>query len=1733
MKLFIQRIFILLAFFAIYPTILLSQQDLLKFIENRGQWEKEVKYLLKTKSFNAWITDSALIYDYYSLDFNKDNKSIDKVKGNVISMHILGTNSKSKFTPTDKQTTTFNYFIGNDQNKWKSNVSIYQEVLVENIYDKINLRYYLDKDFPEHLRYDFEVKENADLTQIEFNIKGADSVAINENNELIIITQENTFSHKNIYAYQNIDNINKQVPCYFLRKENGAIGFKVDDYDKSYPLIIDPLIYSVLIGSINADYAYSIAVDTLDAAYITGETYSPRFPITSGAYESYFNQNYSQHGSIDCFVAKISPDGKQLLHSTFIGGSKRERANHIALDSEQNIVIVGETESADTISPHTGFPLKSSNPNFAKYNGGWDVFIAKFNNSCSELIFSILLGSDLYDISGALAIDSLDRIYVAGQTQASSSKQFPTTTGAYSQTHQGGNNDAFISVINQSGNELLYSTLFGGTKEEAPTAILIDSYKNICIVGNTTSSNLPITPNSYQQLHRGKTDIFCTKFDSTLTNILYSTFIGGSDDDIVKDASIDNLNQIYCTGYAISNNFPTTNGAYCTQSSDSTDIIVFKLNSTFSDLLFSTTITSNSHSYATGIALDSNKNIHISGYTKSNDFPTTADAFFIDYSKYGDIVYVVFDSSGTNLNYSSYIGGKNYDYSYGIALDKAGSAYLVGTTTSNQDFPHSRIFTDTLVINNQIRTLDSYDAVVFKATDKPYPGEMETNINSFGNEFCPGTSQLIRIFTPHSFYLPGNIFSVQLSDSAGTFNSPTIIGTVEATATTDVSIQFPKNLPKSEKYRIRVVSSRPRSISNDNGQDIKIRDSFLHLESIDTTKGFCTEENVQLVVLKNNCFEKNNKFQVELSDENGNFSQPTIIAEKDIDKNIDTIIIEVPQITKSGDYKIRISSTNPKITSEARSIKLFKPEINIVTDQNLVFCANEVFELNFSANHCFKSDNNFYLILSNENGNFDNPDEIDTIGVASNEALEDSIPSIICKIPEDIISSENYKIKLLATSPLTEIISTTKIELGTPKVFVTKLINKQFCKGFNFDIEIEANDCFEQNNKFTFFLKIGEEWQKIGESIENNNAKISIPDIQEIEQGKYLMKISSSAPATETEDFTIEIATPYIQIEEISPNIICAGRIVQLKYSSNKCFLGNDIFHIELSDEKGEFKNPVKKIGNFTFSTTDTVVSVTIPDNLSASDYKIRLRSEKLTSKEFSIKIEKAKVDLDFEISDTKVFCTGTEIQLDYTANGCFNFDNVFTFEISDEKGEFNLSKPIIVGEVISSKSGSLIIIIPNTLAPSDKYKLKVTSSSPKNTFIFDNYLSLETPRIEIDSLKNLQICINTEKKGGKSVLNSDIPIKIPFFASDCFDSTTKFILQLAANNDFTQAINIDTCNWNERFFECFFPSDLEDLPYRMRVISTNPKVASKDNGVDIKFAKPDIQFANFVPISVCKNASTKFEYLSTICFNEDNTFYLEISDNTGNFSLSRIIAHSSALGEGVFTAVLPEDVPAGNSYKLRIRSTSPAKIFDNENLLFIVSEPEILTGNLHRTALSRNDTIYVPFNTNCLEKNETAFIVQLSDPFGNFRYPLEIGKRTGWETEGTILAKISQKANNGSKYRVRVISTDPKLIIGNDNQKNISIYGDVALEEELNKLEIFPNPFTDKITVKINSNELFNYDAFNIELQDYLGNTIERLEAIDNLSCTISTKHLTAGVYFLTVSSRDFIKKYKLLRIN
>jgi len=504
-----------------------------QFVENKGQWNNEIKYKTNVRNGAMFITDKGFVYNYANAeefkalaeDHDNDHFSPEKKKDQIIHMHayrvnFLGANKGIRYTTAQKDKTYFNFFIGNDHSKWQSRVGLYGKITQGNVYNGIDVSIYSHKD---GLEYDFNVNAGADPNQIRLSFEGV-SPTIDKEGNLFIKTSVNEVKELAPYTYQVINGVKKTVPSRY-KMEKGVLSFEFPQgYDKNEMLVIDPVLVFATFsgggGNGNGYYAYSSTYDALGNMYASCGAYNIGWPTSPGAYQVVFNGAQNSGLSREVGINKYNASGNSLIYSTYYGGNLNEFPHAMKVNDKGELVLVGSTNS-------TNLPLTTGC--YDNTLGGIsDIFVAHFNLDGTNLIGSTYLGG-----SG-------------------------TEPTAFSFT----------------GTNAITDNNAGYT---SPLEVTNDAQGNIWVVGNTNSADIDIVGASSQNTYtvkkwicQGSSFVFGTQ-TLTATGYYTQTFpTPGGCDSVVKlyltvgPAIIDTIYKSICPGttYQFASQALGTSGTY-------------------------------------------------------------------------------------------------------------------------------------------------------------------------------------------------------------------------------------------------------------------------------------------------------------------------------------------------------------------------------------------------------------------------------------------------------------------------------------------------------------------------------------------------------------------------------------------------------------------------------------------------------------------------------------------------------------------------------------------------------------------------------------------------------------------------------------------------------------------------------------------------------------------------------------------------------------------------------------------------------------------------------------------------------------------------------------------------------------------------------------------------------------------------------------------------------------------
>ncbi len=789
----------------------------LRFEENQGQTAQEVRYVSRGAGYELFLTPQEAVlalrpnvaHDLSPLHRMAFIQAIREARRagqmTVIRMRLEGANPEPQMIGTDRLPTKVNYFIGNDPRKWHTNVPSYARVKYAGVYPGVDLVFYGNQ---RRLEYDFLVAPGADPKAIALKVDGARKMRINAHGDLVLRVSGGEVELRKPVVYQNVKGERREIASGYAIASNHCVAFAVGSYDRSEPLIIDPVLnYSTYLGGSSSDFGFAIAVDTAGDAFVAGQTLSTDFP--AGTHGAVITPPTTNSGAT--FVAELNPAGTQLLYSTYLAGTTTnagDTAFGIAVDSAGKAYVTGETFA-------TNFPTTSNalKPGPLTVNTNGTAYVTKLDptaSGSSSLVYSTYLGGTGGEFGNAIAADATGNAYIVGITH---SLDFPTMN-AFQSVPKNAFGTAFLTRIDTTklgGASLIYSTYLGGTAAHEATAggpgygeqafgVAADSSNNAYLIGTTTStdSSFITTASAFQSAPPSGNllaSVFLSRIDTTksaVASLIYSTYLAGSTEDLGFAVALGPNNVAYVTGTTNSADFPVfpKPGAFDTTGppAGSGKAFVSLLDTTKSaaaSLTYSTYLGGTGGDTGFGIKADASGNAYVAGTTASSDFAgagtlKSLGAFQPALSNTVGNAFVAklnpAKTGASDLLYATYFGGNGKatatatviaDQGFGIAIDSLNpaNAYIAGQTSS-MDLP---VFPKAPASPTAFQTSlkGTFDAYVAKLTPIPTLAISPSSLN-FGTQLVGVTS------APQTVTVTNN------NNGTVTFSSISITGTNSA-----------------------------------------------------------------------------------------------------------------------------------------------------------------------------------------------------------------------------------------------------------------------------------------------------------------------------------------------------------------------------------------------------------------------------------------------------------------------------------------------------------------------------------------------------------------------------------------------------------------------------------------------------------------------------------------------------------------------------------------------------------------------------------------------------------------------------------------------------------------------------------------------------------------------------------------------------------------------------------------
>jgi hypothetical protein len=631
------------------------------FIENQGQVDPKVRGYAPLGSMTAYFTDEGITFDLRVAGEGISpiaGRRRDPIEAGVIHGHAV----RLVFDPPphativlgDTRSTRMNYFLGSSVRDWRTDVSVYDELVYRDAWPGIDVVFTTDGS---SLSYTLVAHTGAGTDGRTLRWEGAESVTETGPDTQVVGT-----SVGSIVAV--------------TEPGGGRIDRRIYPNDAGHAAGRDDaaaLAWSSFLGGTSDEIGWCLALDANENVVLTGLTLSVAFPTTLGAYDT----SYNQFG--DVFVCKLAADGSTLEWGTFLGGSATnfDYGYAVTLDAADQPIVTGYTWSSN-------FPTTTGA--FDRFhNGNVDVFVTKLTASGNALVWSTFLGGLDHDIAYSVAVDASANVVVSGRTL---SPDFPIAGAAYDPSHDF-EEDAFVSKLNADGTSLIWSTYIGGGAYESADAVVLDDLGRPTVCGYTASPDFPTTPKGHDpSWNGGLYDAYALKLEADGSDLVWSTFLGGGDTDYGNGLALDSAGDVLVVGETGSVDYPSSDGAYDPSFNGSDDAFVTKLEAETGLIAWSTFLGGTEPFYETafGVTVDGEDRPIVTGTTPAADFPTTPGAYDTSHNGGQDVFAARLSTDGTALLGSTFLGASGTDYAWFAGVTASGDAVLIGDTSST-DFP--------------------------------------------------------------------------------------------------------------------------------------------------------------------------------------------------------------------------------------------------------------------------------------------------------------------------------------------------------------------------------------------------------------------------------------------------------------------------------------------------------------------------------------------------------------------------------------------------------------------------------------------------------------------------------------------------------------------------------------------------------------------------------------------------------------------------------------------------------------------------------------------------------------------------------------------------------------------------------------------------------------------------------------------------------------------------------------
>ncbi len=603
------------------------------FVENRGQWDGDFRYKAEISAGKIYLERGSILFhlmDVSEIHYHHIGKGghlhIPTIRHHAFRLKVIGANQDAEITEHFPFDPSINYFLGSDPKRWKSDLKGYRQITYHDIYKGVDMHVYVNGT---GVKYEFELEAEVDPSIIRLELEGSDGQRMDKDGNLLIFTQLEDVKESKPVASQKRGKKDYDIACEFQLEGNTIRYAFPEGYDRSIPLLIDPeLIFSTFSGSASDNFGYTATFDDDGHLYGGSTAFGDQYPTTTGAWDETFN-----NGQTDLAITKFNLNGTGVIYSTYIGGAAAEMPHSMITDDDGRLYILGTTGSDN-------FPVTSG------------VVDNSFNGGPS------------------ITLTSLGLSYEDGA-------------------------DMFVTALTPNGNALAASTFLGGSNtdglntaeplrynyaDEARGEINIGKEGDIYIASCSRSNDFPVVNAPVSTGSNGTQNGIISRMNPSLTNLIWSARWGGESADAIFSIDFAEDSTLYVAGGTVSNNFPTTTGAFDEGfNSGRSDAFLSHLNENGTAVISSTYYGTSAYDQAYFVRIDREGRPSIFGQTEHAGAQLIFNVSYFDNG--GGQFIARFDEDLSSLDWSTQFGstpGQPNISPTAFLVDVCNSVYLSG-----------------------------------------------------------------------------------------------------------------------------------------------------------------------------------------------------------------------------------------------------------------------------------------------------------------------------------------------------------------------------------------------------------------------------------------------------------------------------------------------------------------------------------------------------------------------------------------------------------------------------------------------------------------------------------------------------------------------------------------------------------------------------------------------------------------------------------------------------------------------------------------------------------------------------------------------------------------------------------------------------------------------------------------------------------------------------------------------